>query len=87
MFYLIPRRDGGFRFAGRVPFPLAFDYENEADLDAALVIGQGPAQRRAEAAGRVFRPRAYETADAAFLAALAHVGDPTKLALSTRDAS
>lgn len=52
---------GRYQLAGNIPAGLAFDYQDESDLIAAIQCGPGIARRIAERNGRTFSTRSYAT--------------------------
>lgn len=62
---IIQAPSGRFIFVGNVPPALAFEWEAESDLDAALHCGPGIAKKIAERNGRTFKSRSYETREVA----------------------
>jgi hypothetical protein len=52
---------GRYQLAGTIPAGLAFDYQDEGDLLAAIQCGPGIARRIAERNGRTFVTRSYAT--------------------------
>ena len=62
---IIAAPSGRYIFVGSVPPALAFEWEADSDLAAALQSGPGIARRIAERNGRTFKTRAYDTREAA----------------------
>ena len=67
--HILANPAGTFHFVGSVPPALAFDYQDESDLAAAIQCGPAIAKRIAERNGRTFLTRSFPTRAAACRAA------------------
>ncbi len=68
---LIPIRDEGFGFVGKVPRDLLYEWENGEDLERCAYYGMELTRALAERDGRVFKYRVFKTEAEAEAAAAA----------------